>query len=188
MKFLFLSSLSLTSGISLKYAYGDYESERDNAAGYPSIENIGDHKEFTELYIEKNTGRFKTPFEVANEKAVKDQEDFEKAMALKKFKVPGNMLNDWTGNRFMEHPFGVPPEDQRPGFSQSYAAHIGGVSLLQINEDGRGLEDENTPRRSPYPGSDPFDPNLADVDRIMERYERKDKEKCERAKAAARGE
>ena len=130
MKFLFLSSLSLTSAISLKYAYGDYEQERDAAAGYPSIENIGDHKEFAELYIEKSTGRFKTPFEVANEKAVKDQEEFEKAMKVKKFRVPDNMLNDWTGHRFMEHPFGVPPEDQRPGYSQSYGARIGGISLL----------------------------------------------------------
>lgn len=127
-------------------------------------------------YIEKGTGRFKTPFEVANEKAKKDQEDFEKAMKVKKFRVPDNMLNDWTGDRFMEHPFGLKPEDQRPGFSQSYGARIGGIALVQLDMDnvggGRGLEDENTPKRSPYPGSDPYDPNLADVDKIFERYEK----------------
>ena len=26
---------------------------------------------------------------------------------MKKFVVPDGMLNDWTGNRFMTHPFGV---------------------------------------------------------------------------------
>ena len=36
--------LGHTGGIDLKYAYGDYEKERDSASGYPSIENVGNHK------------------------------------------------------------------------------------------------------------------------------------------------
>lgn len=71
----------------------------------------------------------------------------------KVYAVPDSVLDDWTGTRFAENIkcYGKPCP-----------------SLVQL-DDG-GLEDETTPKRSSNPGSDPFDPNLADVDRIMDRY------------------
>lgn len=59
-----LISYSEAISMNQQFAYGDYEKERDHAAGYPSIENIGDHKKYVSDYIDKKTGRFKTPFEV----------------------------------------------------------------------------------------------------------------------------
>ena len=44
MKYIYLLFLGSIEAINLKYAYGDFETERDDASGYPSIENIGGRK------------------------------------------------------------------------------------------------------------------------------------------------
>jgi len=66
---LFIGAISVSEAINLNYAYGDYEKERDSNQGYPSIENVGNHKAYVSSYIDSKTGRFKTPFEVETEKA-----------------------------------------------------------------------------------------------------------------------
>lgn len=43
---LFVGAISVSEAINLNYAYGDYEKERDASQGYPTIENIGDHKKY----------------------------------------------------------------------------------------------------------------------------------------------
>ena len=97
MKYIYLLFLGSIEAINLKYAYGDFEKERDSESGYPSIENIGGHKDYATQYLEKSTGRFKTPFEVENEKAVQALKDLNAASEVKRFVVPDGMLNDWTG-------------------------------------------------------------------------------------------
>ena len=65
----------------------------------------------------------------------------------------------------MAHPFGLAQKTQPKGVT----FYPGGEKqLLQLGDNG--LEDENTPKRSQNPGSDPMDPNLDDVDRIFDRY------------------
>ena len=107
MKLAVALLLGYTSAIDLKYAYGDYEKERDAAAGYPSIENVGNHKDYATQYLDKSTGRFKTPFEVETEKAIALQKNLEAAAQVKRFVVPDNMINDWTGGRYVKNPYGL---------------------------------------------------------------------------------
>ena len=69
MKTIIIASLiALTKAVQINYAYGDAQKERDEEAGYASVAASEDNIKFTNLYIEKNTGRFKTPYEVELEK------------------------------------------------------------------------------------------------------------------------
>jgi len=48
-----------------------------------------------------------TPYEVEVRKARAKEAELKKTQNIKKFTVPEGLLNDWTGNRFMKHPYGV---------------------------------------------------------------------------------
>ena len=72
MKTIIIASLiALTNAVQINYAYGDAQKERDEEAGYPSRAGSGDDVKYANDYIEKSTGRFKTPYEVELERATK---------------------------------------------------------------------------------------------------------------------
>jgi len=66
---VFLGNLSLNQAVQLNFAYGSAQEDRDSSAGYPTLSNLGQHKDFVNEYIEKSSGRFLTPYEVELAKA-----------------------------------------------------------------------------------------------------------------------
>lgn len=46
------------------FAYGHGESDRDDENGYPSTASTKEIHEFTQDFVDKSTGRMRTPYEV----------------------------------------------------------------------------------------------------------------------------
>lgn len=88
---------------------GAFEAERDSLAGYPSEWTTFEHpandkkelRQFVHKYIEPKTGRLKTEFEVGLEDAQAAEKKFQEAAQKPYFRVPSDMINDWTGHRYV---------------------------------------------------------------------------------------
>ena len=57
------------SAVQLSQPLGLFELQRDSEAGYPAYKSSKDTHDFAKDHIDSRTGRFKTPFEVSEEKA-----------------------------------------------------------------------------------------------------------------------
>jgi len=84
-------------------------------------------------HYEPTTGRFKSPYELAWEHDMAEEAALEANKNKPAFKVPDSVINDWTGQKFV---------DNMPCYGNSPCPKE--VSLLQMK-------------------ADPFDPELSDV-------------------------
>lgn len=117
--------------------------------------------------------KFKHPDQIEMEKEEAAEAKLIKDGPARQFTVPEGMdLNDWTGTKFAENilcynksPCPKPPVEYPTIVRQ------GDGALIQLHH-------------SKTPGSDPMDPTLSDVQRIMDRYAAADKAK-ENPEAAA---
>ena len=85
-----------------RFAYGDAQKERDLEAGYPS--HMRYDKELHDLarsHIDALTGRFITPWERALNFEAAEEARLNEAATKPAFKVKDEMINDWSGDRFL---------------------------------------------------------------------------------------
>ena len=81
---------------------GAFEQERDAEAGYQhQWKENKDTRDFVHEYIDKSSGRLKTPFEVENERFEAENKKLDEARNKKKFVVRDDMINDWPGDRYL---------------------------------------------------------------------------------------
>ena len=108
-----------------------------------------------------DTQKFIHPEQIAMEKEEAEEARIARDGPGKKFTVPDWLVDDWTGTRFAENIlcYGKSPCPAAP-IDYPKKAEDSALTLLDpLN-----------------PGSDPMDPNLSDVQKIMDRYAQKDKE------------
>ena len=90
------------------YAYNAAEQERDTEHGYPSA--YKSNKELTETVQDwiQGTGAFRNQFDVKAEEEYKLEKHLEETSKKPAFKVRSDMVNDWTGTKFVnERPYGA---------------------------------------------------------------------------------
>ena len=87
--------------LQLAQPLGLFEHTRDAEAGYPGKWSTKDFHDFAKDHIDARTGRFKTEFEVAEEKAAEAQKDLEETYEKPYFRVREDLINDWPGTRFV---------------------------------------------------------------------------------------
>ena len=109
-------------------------------------------------HYDPEQGRFKSPLELQAERERREEKEVPKA-----FVVDDRMIDDWTGDRHMET-YRETLKKQQP--EQESLLMIDQALALDIDLD---LESEYGPV-----SSEPYDPHLADVDKIIKRYDEKD--------------
>lgn len=87
--------------VQLDQPLGLFELQRDSEAWYPAHTSSKDIHDFAKDYIDKRTGRFKTEFEVAEEKAAEAQKDLEETYEKPFFKLREGFLDDWPGTKYV---------------------------------------------------------------------------------------
>lgn len=90
------------------YAYNEAEQERDVDHGYPSA--YKSNKDLTDTVQEwiQGTGAFRNQFDVKAEEEYKLEKHQEETSKEPAFKVRADMINDWTGTKFVrERPYGA---------------------------------------------------------------------------------
>ena len=99
-----VENLQLSEG----YAYNAAEEERDTEHGYPSA--YKSNKELTETVGDwiQGTGAFRNQFDVKAEEEYKLEKHLDETSKKPAFKVRSDMINDWTGTKFVnERPYGA---------------------------------------------------------------------------------
>jgi hypothetical protein len=128
------------------------------------LENI---HEIVANHFDPETGRFKSPLELQAERERREDQELDAKSKVPAFKVDDRMIDDWTGDRHTEN-------WECFGKNRGQGKCPEKESLLMIDQDlaldvDLDLESEYGPV-----SGEPYDPHLADVERIIKRYDDKD--------------
>lgn len=115
-------------------------------------ENLEDVARLVNSHYDPVNGRFKSHWEVLRDQEISEEKALEAASKKPAFVLPNNIVDDWTGSRYLEPCHGRVPCDE---VVQPHK------NLIQLDAS---LDME----------ADPFDPALSDVQKIMDRYTEKD--------------
>jgi hypothetical protein len=166
-----------------EHKYSNPNAWKAGALPHAKTEAIENIHQIVSRYYDANTQRFKHPTEVEHA-AAESSDKAEKAAAMgAPYVVPESVLDDWTGQRFVNASF----EQEKK--KKKSLAQVARSSLIQIhsNIDSEAVVDENA-ELDLESLVDPLDPTLADTDTIMKRYEQEDAEKELNANKMAVGE
>lgn len=106
-------------------------------------------------YWDGKQGRFKSHWELLREREIADEKALTEQGKKPAFVVPRNIVDDWTGQRFLEPCYGAYP-----------------CPLPKEERDKKALVQLDAEVEAP-PNRDPMDPNLADVDNIIQRLKKR---------------
>ena len=125
----------------------------------------------------KGEGDFKSAWAIHEEQEEADHKAMMEAHSRPYKPVRDDLINDWTGHKFAVNwkTYGQPDPDAPPPAAEELDA--------QGKSTGKPFHKPKTEEAAPEKESflmvsgDPFDPHLADVDKIMQRYKEQDAEK-----------
>ena len=150
-----------------EHKYKNQRAWKPNAMPHSETEPIENVHKIVSRYWDPSTNRLRHPIELEHAKA--EAEDKNNAPARwtgETYHVPDDIINDWTGQKWVDAAF----KDKEDKKTKKSLVQLQEDNLVQLDSNVESLVDAEL-------DTEPFDPNLADTEKIMKRYEMEDAEK-----------